>query len=226
MRTQHSTEGSSSSKSLSDGGNQYQTKYNQFGKGYKPVEDDDMDRSSEDEDIDLPPTRRRYGNSPNGRQSPDISDDDSDEDRENDTESDTQSDDSDAGNDVKENDYKILEWIAEEVDENLSPEEREKDFRNQFAEYVIWIYRLRKQPVYKKVMKTVKELRDGPHDYDIEESVFKAVRDRKYLLNDVLRGIDENSKSDDDSDTGESSSDEEQNVSYRATKKKFGSVNS
>ena len=75
-------------------------------------------------------------------------------------------------------------------------------------------------------MKTVKALRDGPHDYDIEESVFKAVRDRKYLLNDVLRGIDENSKSDDDSDTGESSSDEEQNVSYRATKKKFGSANS
>ena len=88
-------------------GNQCQTKYTskQFGKGYSPVKDDDMDRSSEDEDVDLPSTRRRYGNSPNGRQSPDISDDDSGEDRENDTETDTQSDDSDAGIDVKEDDY-------------------------------------------------------------------------------------------------------------------------
>ena len=75
-------------------------------------------------------------------------------------------------------------------------------------------------------MKTVKELRDGPHDYDIEESVFKAVRDRKYLLNDVLRQIDENSKSDDeasDSDAAESSADEGENDSYR-TPKEFPSV--
>ena len=186
-------------------GNQCQTKYTnkQFGKGYTFTEGES-----------------------------DIFDDDSYVGSKNDTESDTQSDDgesdmeSDAGNDVKENDYTVLEWIAEVVDENLSPKKREKEFRNQFAKHMFWVHRFRKHPVYKKVMKTVKALRDGPHDYDIEESVFKAVRDRKYLLNDVLRGIDENSKSDDDSDTGESSSDEEQNVSYRATKKKFGSANS
>ena len=75
-------------------------------------------------------------------------------------------------------------------------------------------------------MKTVKELRDGPHDYDMEEAAFKAVRDRKYLLNDVLRNIDENSDSHDEdaeSDSGESDDDEDENVTYRAGKE-FPSV--
>ena len=65
MRTQHSIGWGSSSKSLSGGGNQYQEKYTnkQFGKGYKPSEDDEMDRSSEDEDAKLSSTHRRYGNS-------------------------------------------------------------------------------------------------------------------------------------------------------------------
>ena len=186
-------------------GNQCQTKYtnNQFGKGYTLTEGES-----------------------------DIFDDDSDVGSKNDTESDTQSDagesdmESDAGNDVKENDYETLEWIAEAVDENLSPEAREKEFRNQFAKHMFWDHRFRKHPVYKKVMKTVKALRDGPHGYGMEESVFKAVRDRKYLLNDVLRELDENAESDDedsDSDAAESSADEENNTSYPATKE-FGSV--
>ena len=75
-------------------------------------------------------------------------------------------------------------------------------------------------------METVKDLRDSSRGYDMEEATFKAVRDRKYLLNDVLRKIDENSESDDEdgeSDTGESSADGEENVSYRATKE-FPSV--
>ena len=205
MRTQHSIGGESSSKSLSGGGNQYQAKYTnkQFGKGYTFTEGES-----------------------------DIFDDDSDVGSKNNTESDTQSDagesdmESDAGNDVKENDYETLEWIAEAVDENLSPEAREKEFRNQFAKHMLWDHRFRKHPVYKKVMKTVKALRDGPHGYDMEESMFKAVRDRKYLLNDVLRELDENAESDDedsDSDAAESSADEENNTSYPATKE-FGSV--
>ena len=198
MRTIHSVGGGRSPKSLCDDGTQYQTKYTdkQFGGGYKTSEKDDMR---------------------------DISDDDSDVCSENDAESDTQYEDaesdteSNAGVESKENDYNILAWILEEVEENLSPKEREKEFRKQFAEYIYWVHQFQKQPVYKKVMQTVKELRDGPHDYGMEEASFKAVQDRKYLLNDVLRKMDENSESDDEdgeSDTGESTDDEEENDSY------------
>ena len=73
-------------------------------------------------------------------------------------------------------------------------------------------------------MKTVKALQDGRHGYDLEEAVFKGVQERKYLINDVLRKIDEHPQSDDDdseSDTDESIADE--NASYRATKE-FPSV--
>ena len=125
-----------------------------------------MDQSSDDEEAELPPRTRGYINSPNGRRPKDIFDDDSVAWSENDAESYTHSDDgesdteSNAGVESKENDYNILDWILEEVEENLSPKEREKEFRKQCAEYIYWVHQFQKQPVYKKVMQTVKELRD------------------------------------------------------------------
>ena len=234
MRMAHSIGGESRCKSLLGSGIQYQTKFTdkQFGDGYKTSKKDDMDQSSDDGEAELPPRTRGYINSPNGRRPKDIFDDDSVAWSENDAGSDTQSEDaesdteSNAGVESKENDYNILDWILEEVEENLSPKEREKEFRKQFAEYIYWVHQFQKQPVYKKVMQTVKELRDGPHDYGMEEASFKAVQDRKYLLNDVLRKMDENSESDDEdgeSDTGESTDDEEENDSYRVAKQ-FPSV--
>ena len=75
-------------------------------------------------------------------------------------------------------------------------------------------------------MHTVKELRDGSSDYDMEEASFKAVNERKYLLNDILRKMDENSESDEEdveSDSVESNDDEEENGSHRMAKE-FPSV--
>ena len=241
MRTQHSVGGGCRPKSLLGDENHSKAKYTdkQFGAGYKPSKDDDMDRSSDGEETVLPPRPRGYVNSPNGRRPRDIFDDDSDDDGENAKESDTQSDDgkdsdlesnsdseSDDCNEAKENDYDVLAWILEDIDENLDIEKRQKQFRKQFAEYIYWIHQFRKQPVYKNVMQTAKELRDGGQGYKLFEAVFKAVKDRKYLLNDVLEKLEEyeeNEADDGESTDGESEDDEEENVTYRAGKE-FPSV--
>ena len=189
-----------------------------------------MDQSSDDEEAVWPHTPSGYINSPNGRRLHDIFDDSdigSDNDAESDTESDTgESDtDSDASNDSKENDYDVLDWILDDVDENLDNAERQKQFRKQFAEYIVWVHKFQKQPIYKKVMHTVKELRDGAQGYELPEAVFKAVKDRKYLINDILNKMDEDEEND-DTDTensGNESDSEEDNVSY-STVKEFPSV--
>ena len=230
MRTLHSVGGGCRPKSLLGDENHSKAKYTdkQFGAGYKPSKDDDMDRSSDGEETVLPPRPRGYVNSPNGRRPRDIFDDD----RENDGESDKQSDcgesdmGSDDGKDSEENDTEILKWILEEVDDNLSPRKREREFRKQFAEYIYWIHQFRKQPVYKNVMQTAKELRDGGQGYKLFEAVFKAVKDRKYLLNDVLEKLEEyeeNEADDGESTDGESDDVGEKNVTYRAGKE-FPSV--
>ena len=69
-------------------------------------------------------------------------------------------------------------------------------------------------------------MRDGGQGYKLFEAVFKAVKDRKYLLNDVLEKLEEyeeNEADDGESTDGESDDVGEKNVTYRAGKE-FPSV--
>ena len=66
--------------------------------------------------------------------------------------------------------------------ENPSHKLFQKTFREQFSKHLLWMRKLRRDPTYKKIMKTVTELQHGPENYGLEEALFEAVRRRKYLL--------------------------------------------
>ena len=59
-------------------------------------------------------------------------------------------------------------------------------FREKYAEFLIWLYRLKRNSIHKKIMETVKELMDGPLEYDREEAIHAAIQQRKFLLDGVV----------------------------------------
>ena len=91
-------------------------------------------------------------------------------------------------------------------DETAKPnlKERQKMFREKYAEFLIWLYRLKRNSIHKKIMQTVKELMDGPLEYDREEAIHAAIQQRKFLLDGVYwdraRDDDDLGISDDEDD--------------------------
>ena len=85
--------------------------------------------------------------------------------------------------------------------ENPSHKLFQKTFRDQFSKHLLWMRKLRRDPTYKKIMKTVTELQHGPENYGLEEALFEAVRRRKYLLDGLNPEpiIDDGMMTDDDS---------------------------
>ena len=70
--------------------------------------------------------------------------------------------------------------------DSLSHEQLQKLFRAKYRNVVLWIHKLRKHPTHQLVMQTAKDYRDGPYEYDYEESIQVAIDKRKHKLNRLV----------------------------------------
>lgn len=84
----------------------------------------------------------------------------------------------------------------------------EQQLSHVFKSYVYTYDRLKSDPTYKKVMQTAKRYREDD-DMDLEESIRKAIRKRRHLLEMKLEEYDEPSLSSDEETDGEQSDNEE-----------------
>ena len=96
----------------------------------------------------------------------------------------------------------ILQRVKNRYDDpdSLSHEQLQKLFRAEYRNIVLWLHKLRQHSTHQLVMQSAKDLRDGPYEYDYEESINAAVDQRKHLLNRLVPEEDD----DDDADNAES----------------------
>ena len=213
------------------------------GGAYKTPEEDDIDLSSDDGIAELPPRPKGYVNSPNGRRPRDIFDDDSDAGSENDIESDTQSDDADDDDDGNDSDAEsnssfesskypqfqpfydqTIRFAAEKEGKEMTVDERRKYFRKKVYEVTDTYFEFKKDPVFKKIMETVNDLKSGPGGYDMSEALERGFKQRKHLLNRVYDYFEEQDEGrESDSEDG-SNDDEEEEVDRYNVAKEFPSV--
>ena len=145
-------------------------------------------------------------------------DDDDDEESIADSEQSTKTDDSDTNDEegAQANDddddenwvfKRLFDELATSIDgfEALSLEQRQKLFREYYAEFLIWNYHLRRNPVYKKIMETIQDLEDGMGDFDKDEAIQAGVVKRQFLLNRIVEA--QTVVDDDDDDDEETESD-------------------
>ena len=96
--------------------------------------------------------------------------------------------------------HRVFDWIiqeaADELGEGAIYEDLQNRFRRKFADILGWHYRLRKHPVYKKVMATARDLHDSGGDYDWPEAYETAVEQRKFLLNRLVPQAQESADED------------------------------
>ena len=94
--------------------------------------------------------------------------------------------------------------------ENPSHKLFQKTFRDQFCKLLIWMWKLRRTPVYKKIMTTVKELEDGPENIDREEALHVAFKRRKFLIDRLNSepATDDSMGEDDDEENDDEENDE------------------
>ena len=74
----------------------------------------------------------------------------------------------------------------ENKNSSISHKRLQKLFLEKYTNYLVWYDWLRKNSTHKKVMSTVKELREGSEGYGREEALKAAVRRRRFLLNDIV----------------------------------------
>ena len=82
----------------------------------------------------------------------------------------------------------ILQRVKDRHDDpdSLSHTRLQKLFREEYRDTVLWLHKLRQNPTHQIVMQTAKDFRDGPYDYDYEESIDVAVDLRRHLLNRLV----------------------------------------
>ena len=97
----------------------------------------------------------------------------------------------------------VFRPFLDDVDEKegLTLKQRQKMFRERYADHLVWNHHLKQNKIHKKVMKTVRDLEDGSSDYDKPEAFRAAVEQRKFLLNRLVE--------DPESDDGDTDPDNE-----------------
>ena len=125
------------------------------------------------------------------------------------SESDTERDTSMASVDDDNNPDWVFDSIIEEVEEELGRDATHKDLQKRVRHLLVdkmeWCHHFRKHPTYKKIMETVRELQDGPEEYDRDEAFSVAVHRRKFLLNRLVPEPDEDERGEpDNEDDGDS----------------------
>ena len=66
--------------------------------------------------------------------------------------------------------------------EDLTFKQRKKLFVTYYGDFLVWYHNLKQNTIHKKIIETAKELKDGPGEYDKEESLRAAVEQRTFLL--------------------------------------------
>ena len=115
----------------------------------------------------------------------------------------------------------VFDWIIEEAETELGKDATLKGirklFRQKLTDKIDWYRNLRKNKIFKKIMVTADELHDGPGEYDREEALNMAIRQRRILLDRLIpnplaaRDMDETGGAvgdSDDSDERDNDSDE------------------
>ena len=129
---------------------------------------------------------RQYGGSIHKPDDDDSGDDDDGSASESDTESDT----SMASVDDDNNPDWVFDSIIEEAEEELGRDATHKDLQKRVRHLLVdkmeWCHHFRKHPTYKKIMETVRELQDGPEEFDREEALSVAVLRRQFLINRLV----------------------------------------
>ena len=152
---------------------------------------------------------RQYGGSIHKPDDDDSGDDDDGSASESDTESDT----SMASVDDDNNPDWVFDSIIEEAEEELGRDATHKDLQKRFRDMLVdkmeWVHNFRKHPIYKKIMETVRELQDGPEEYDRDEAFSVAVHRRKFLLNRLVPEPEDDERSEPDNEDDSDSTQED-----------------
>ena len=150
------------------------------------------------------------------------------------SESDTQSDDED-DSDTKSNpdsdnskyaDFQQLynqnERVAAAKGEEMTVDERRKHFRDKILCVTATYFALKKEPTFKKIMETVRDLKSGAGGYDMSEALERGFEQRRHLLDRVYDYLEEQAEGSEDEESGNEDSDsddaEDVNVSYGVAK--------
>ena len=131
-----------------------------------------------------------------------------------DDDGDNESDDTDddEGEDSEEQEYEHKEdknavfdrfMLSFEVGDTLA--ERKKLFRTEFADFLVYMLALKKNHIYKKVMISARDFDGNGLDFTRAESLRHAVKQRKFLLDELVEEhmADESDDDDDDDDDDE-----------------------
>ena len=100
----------------------------------------------------------------------------------------------------------IIKETKEALGEDASDKEVRKLFRRKFGDALAWYHNLRKHRIYKKIMATVKDLQDGPGDYDRMEAIRAAIKQRSFLLDRLIFSPDQHEDGPDRDDASEADS--------------------
>ena len=96
----------------------------------------------------------------------------------------------------------VFERFLSRGDDNgdFNLKQRQKLFRDCYADFLVWYHHLRQNTIHKKIMETVHDLTDGPCDYDKEEALRAAVEQRQFLLNRIVedKSVHEDHESNDE----------------------------
>ena len=133
-----------------------------------------------------------------------------------DGESDSENDSSDVNvdDDDKQDENWVFDRILDKSNDDDTIKQRQKMFREKYAGFLIWLHHLKRNPIHKKIMETVKDLHDGPLEYDREEAIQYAIEQRKFLLDRIVedrkcRADDGDGNADDDNDDDDDAEDDD-----------------
>ena len=127
----------------------------------------------------------------------------SDSDVDSGSESDTDVDSVDDGDDQNWVFDSLIEDAEAELGNNATLQAIRKLFRRKLADKIEWYHNLHRNTIYRKIIATAKELQDGPGDYDRNEALRVAIRQRRTLLDRLVPGSVTNDESDEDGGTGQ-----------------------
>ena len=108
-----------------------------------------------------------------------------------------------------------FEPLLEAVHEELAPEEEEEDgeeapdlsmqnrvFRAKYRHFLETWYKLQDNPIHQKVMSSLQKLLDDG-DYSQDEAIAMALRERKYLFDDLFDESEEEEEEDEEEENEE-----------------------
>lgn len=100
----------------------------------------------------------------------------------------------------------IIKETKEALGEDASDKDVRKLFRHKFGDALDWYHNLRKHHIYKKIMATVKDLQEGPGDYDRMEAIRAAIKQRSFLLDRLISSPDQHEDGTDRDDASDADS--------------------